>query len=311
MSSRLSECFLEVSRGDPALEEKLLKFVQQYYATRIALSNTDYFDDSRKVTFGATAGWIKGMLDNPHIHDEDYNIFRGFQNTESIILDVGANWGYSAGAFIKLGVKAKIISFEPIGAFESALLELRRRYPRAFSFYLTGLGERQELLNFIVPVVNGRANSGLCSASESPFFEGLVKNIIFAVKANHDIGDWLKIQFFDFTGQVSTLDQLVPLILEPELRALPIEAIKIDVEGLECKVLRGGQTLLQRHRPMILAEGANRTAGITELMEALGYVYAERDGDWLCEYSGLGRHSNGFFIHKSRCDEYRSVGILR
>lgn len=250
------------------------------------------------------------MLDNPKIHDEDYSILSYLKNDNSIVLDIGANWGYSAGAFIKLGVRSKIVSFEVISSFGDVLEELKKTYPDKFHYFINGLGDAVGELRFVVPVVNGVVSSGLCSAYESPNLPCLARNIITAIEANPALGDELILQFYEFTGQVCPLDLLVPNGLPESYKQLPIEAIKIDVEGLECRVLSGGRSLLGVHKPLILAEGANRTLGISDLMDSLGYIYAERYCNKLRQYKGMGNNSNGFFLHSDRLNYYRDLGIF-
>jgi FkbM family methyltransferase len=307
MPTHLSSAQLVFKRGESDIYEKILRFSEEFYQSRTQICERD---DSSKVSFGARPDWIKVMLENPKIHDDDYSILSFLQDDNSIILDVGANWGYSAGAFKKLGLRAKIVSFEVISAFDGVLGEIKNLYPDSFHYFICGLGDAPSELNFVVPVVNGFACSGLCSACDSPHLPSLARNILFDIEMNLAWGDDLSLQFYEFTGQVCPLDQLVPNDLPPRYKQLPIEAIKIDVEGLECKVLSGGRNILEIHKPLVLAEGANRTFGISELMDSLGYIYAERIGNKLHKHNGMGQHSNGFFLHRDRLRYYGDLGVL-
>jgi FkbM family methyltransferase len=69
-----------------------------------------------------------------------------------------------------------------------------------------------------------------------------------------------------------------------------VDAVKIDVEGAELKVLDGGREFLKRARPVLLIEANEEalqrqnasTAGMIALLRALGYeirVFSERTGD--------------------------------
>ena len=69
-----------------------------------------------------------------------------------------------------------------------------------------------------------------------------------------------------------TLDWLLGRFAVPEL-------VKIDVEGLECAVLRGAPQLLQ-HRPAIFCEVTQNHDEIARLLRSAGYsIYAAREAD--------------------------------
>lgn len=308
MYSRLSNDYIDFIRGAAGNFDKVFEFCLKFYRTRTPLV-TELGE--AKVRFDGITESIQGMLDNPSIHDGDYEILRYLKSESSILLDVGANWGYSAGEFIKLGIKSKIVSFEVVSCYDYVLGELARRFPDRYTYFLTGLGETSGSLTFVVPVLNGVACSGLCSATISPYMEALARNILDYAEINKGLADNLQLRFLEFTAEIRTLDEIVPSKLPAQWQELPIEAIKIDVEGLECLVLSGACQLLKRHRPLVLAEGANRTEGIQELMISLGYVFAEKEGDKLSVLQGIGGKVNGFFLHHGRLAEYQAAGILR
>src|SRR5205823_590774 len=55
------------------------------------------------------------------------------------------------------------------------------------------------------------------------------------------------------TVAMITLDDL-PALLDPELAEEPIRLVKIDVEGAELDVLRGGLDVLRRQQPHLVVE---------------------------------------------------------
>lgn len=77
------------------------------------------------------------------------------------------------------------------------------------------------------------------------------------------------------------LDDILPSHLVPHRR---INAIKIDVEGLELSVLRSGQAVIQEHKPTVLLE-INRTCErygirrqeVSDHMSDIGYRQAARN----------------------------------
>jgi len=290
---------------------KVLDLCELYYSLRKSNPEIVSLNDFSEIDLPAKPQWIDQMLKSQTIHDDDYVVFKYLQDPNATILDIGANWGYSAGAFIKLGVKATIVSFEVVPMFEGALGRLKELYPNQYHFFISGLGNAPAILQFVVPVVNRKANFGLCSAAESPILKSLANNIVNnAYRLGGGKIGKAEISFLEFTAPISTLDSFIPEQL-PENFRNPVEAIKIDVEGLEASVLRGAATLIKKHRPLILAEGANRRKDMRELMLEFGYVFAERSDSQLEIYEGVGKHSSGFFVHGDRQDHYRQIGVLK
>lgn len=70
----------------------------------------------------------------------------------------------------------------------------------------------------------------------------------------------------DITVEVDTIDRLVGLIPAPN-------TIKIDVEGHEERVLRGGMTTLARYRPVVLVDWNDDMTlrCVSALLTPLGY----------------------------------------
>lgn len=293
--------------SDTIATEKILLFCQNFYQN----FNLNKILGVEKAIFEPKPNWIDAMLRNPQIHDEDYSLLNYLQDPETIILDIGANWGYSAGAFLKLGIKAKIISFEVIKSYGEILDEIAKKYPSQYFFKIIGLGETNGILTFVVPVINGIADTALASASKDPHIESLAKNIFNFAKSKFTNDEVLELGFYVFEAEIGILDEILPKLTAEKWPNFPVHAIKIDVEGMECSVLKGGEKMLLKDRPLILAEGANRTEGIQDLMNSLGYFYAERVSDHLEKFDGFGKHSNGFFIHTSRVDEYKKINLLR
>lgn len=291
--------------------EKVQDLCEVYFSLRKSNPETVSLNDFSEIAPPAKPEWIDKMLKNQNIHDDDYVVFKYLQDPNATMLDIGANWGYSAGEFIKLGIKARIVSFEVVPMFQSALGRLKEHFPNQYHFFISGLGDTPTTLKFVVPVVNKKANFALCSASEAPALKNLAKNIVnYACRLGGGKIDNAEISFLEFTAPISTLDSFIPEQLPDKFRN-PVEAIKIDVEGLEASVLRGATTLIKEHRPLILAEGANRREDMRNLMLEFGYTFAERSDNQLEVYDGVGRHSNGFFIHKDRLNYYRRIGVLK
>jgi len=161
-----------------------------------------------------------------------------------VFYDIGANIGFFTllGACL-VGNQGRVFAFEPdAGARE----RLKRNVAR------------NRLLNVSV------VNAGVLSAT------GTARFVPSDSTASPDRGLGRFV-----TGEAGGSSIAVACVaLDDFLRsAPPPDAIKCDVEGAEVEVLRGGKTLLAKHRPWIVCEvhsEANRES-LQELLGGLGY----------------------------------------
>ena len=162
------------------------------------------------------------------------------------ILDIGAN----IGAYTLFGSRASTV--ERVVAFEAnpeTFDELRANVA------LNALEDRITLENKAVSSNAGVVNFGVVSS-----FSGANSVVDTSI---HDPGTFHK----HLTVEAITLDQYFG---SDPVRPM---AIKIDVEGHEAEVIRGGRKMLRSQRAVIQLEGYENgiRSGITEL-EDLGYV---------------------------------------
>lgn len=296
-----------VSKSDPGLRDYLFQVTNDFF------SNSGFTEGVgvglSQVRLDGDPGYVAEMLQRTEPHDPDYLVFRAFYDLNSTVLDVGANWGYSVGSLRSVGVRGTIVSFEAIPIYEDCLRRIRDLDRGNYHFFMTALSSRRGVLKFTVPVVGREALTALTSASSNPHIEGLVDNI-----HNH-ITRWMPhienvdLKFCQFEVPVDTLDSMVNYRNDIFLPR-SVAALKVDVEGLEFEVLKGGESFLQDVCPLVMAEGGNRRDGLQDFMSSLGYEYFERSGDKIYPVSGLGRASNGFFAHTSKLDFYEGRGIL-
>jgi len=284
-----------------------LSVLQQYYlrshTADLAVESID------QVRLDESPDDIPEMLSRSQPHDDDYIIFGCFQDSENVILDIGANRGYSVGSLRAVGSRSKIVSFEAIPLYRGCLRAILESCPNNYGYIMTALSNRRDRLKFVMPVVNGHAITALASASQHPHLESVANNI------RHHIQEWLpgnddiNLTFCEFEVQSDRLDSIINR--HPELFSdCAIDALKVDVEGLETEVLQGAEKTLRSHQPLIMSESGNRPEGLQQLMTSLGYEYAERSGDKLEFIKGMGMASNGFFVYKDKIGEYQSRGII-
>jgi len=187
-------------------------------------------------------------------HNPELTLLPHF-NRGGIFVDVGAN----IGDFSRVGCLtfSHVVAFEPIPELAETL---RRELPGKVDVRSVALSDSPGTATLYIPVSNGRFTTGLSSLSRT---------------ANPSE------EFRYVTVSVQTLDGA---------GLDGVDLIKIDVEGLEEEVLRGGLTLLRRERPGLIVEiedrhHPGRTPEIFDLLRNLGYLPFFFRDDRLCPVS--------------------------
>lgn len=195
------------------------------------------------------------MSDDYFERDNLDKVFRDFQSGiigetvssgKGVVLDIGANIGNHTLYFCNEYNAKKIYCFEPI---EETFSILER------NIELNHLGERVVLNRYGLGECNGRGAANSYNLS--------------------NIGGTGLI--LDAEGEIE-IKSLDSLDIEEN-----IVFIKIDVEGMERKVLRGGLKLIKRNMPYIMVESFEEVFPETrDILCGVGYTY-ERLGmaDWL------------------------------
>ena len=192
----------------------------------------------------------------PYEHNE-IEFVQGFLKKNNVFMDIGANFGlYSIIAAKLVGEEGKVISIEPE---PGNLKRLKRNVIfNRISIHIIplALGETEGLTEFYS--CSQAAYSGL-KVSDVP---GEITKIVVPQ---------------------TTLDDL-----HVQFEWTKIDLIKMDVEGAELLVLKGGKDLISKSRPVILMEFSDKRT------KAYGYSCSEVY-QWLrnCDYEFFEFRTNG------------------
>lgn len=159
-----------------------------------------------------------------------------------VFYDVGTNLGFLSSLGVSLG--AEVHSFEP----GPSVLTYTRENCQGALLNETALSDSMKPLLFYE---NDITKSGMSTAIKEA-----------AIQNNYN--------FREIRVPATTLDHYIQSHSKPHI-------IKIDVEGFEEKVLRGGQNFLLTHSPILIMEVANRpavketTARAVNILNKFGY----------------------------------------
>ena len=188
------------------------------------------------------------------------------------VIDVGANFGhFSLEAAKQVGSTGRVIAFEPNPkVFARLVLHCDLNALTWVETHNTGLSDTDGQLTLKVPHINpGEATFG-------------------------------KSEYTDIAVQTVSVRRLDDVIGDDK-----VDFLKIDVEGFEPHVLRGGLTVLKHHKPILITEviaqhlansGGDRNS-ISDILAPLGYR------SFKLGLKGRGRHQNLHLREKPQLDE--------
>lgn len=203
-------------------------------------------------------------------NEKEFLFFSGMINDDGIILDIGANIGIMTVLLAKKLLSSTVYAFEPVPANISTLKNIVRFYKLSnVKIFETALGDKDGEAKMIMPVMGHSRMQGLSHVVDI----GEEKEGVFPVPMQ----------------QLDTIPELQPLE--------KISAIKIDVENFEYYVLKGGENLLRKHRPIIFCElwKDERRELCFTFVKALGYKVKVFEKGRLVDFNGQ-EALNYFFL---------------
>lgn len=164
--------------------------------------------------------------------------------TNDIAIDVGANKGGYLWSLSRAVPQGRVFAFEPQPIFFNYLKKVcKQAFLRNVQVEPFGLSDRAGVFTLAIP--------GSDPTSPAASFEEAVKS-----REPHQ----------SYEVQVTTLDQYFEKIPGH------VGAIKIDVEGHELAVLKGGINLLKKHKPVIVCESENRHITHGSVVDVLAFI---------------------------------------
>lgn len=214
---------------------------------------------------------VRTVLDRTHEKEfELINIFATPGN--NVFIDIGANRGDAIQSILMRQPESKVFAFEPNSYLAGKLKRLYGNNEKV-NIYNYGLGDVDSRFDLYVPFYNNYMFDGLASFKEANARDWL-RNRLYGYNEN-------KLDVKKMTCEVKRLDDFN---LKPCF-------IKIDVQGFEYEVLRGGIETIRNARPVILMESPGHKE--LDLLYSLEYQPFILKGDRL--RSGT-KNYNVFFI---------------
>ncbi|WP_380875273.1 hypothetical protein ACFB49_04000 [Sphingomonas sp. DBB INV C78] len=195
-----------------------------------------------------------------------------------LALDIGGNWGQSIYALQRTARPAKIVSFEPNPVLSARLTRVFAA-DTSVEIKPVGLADQEGAFRLYIPAYRGFIFDGLASLNYDAAAEWLNPHRIYGFDrkrltvSEHEVG-------------VKTLDEF----------GFRPDVVKIDVQGLELAVIRGGKETLAASKPVVIVE--TPPPDVVAALGEFGLMPYRYHGDRLIagDTSGL----NTVFIHPER-----------
>jgi FkbM family methyltransferase len=199
-----------------------------------------------------------------------------------LLVDVGGNIGQSVLSLYTVFPAATVVSFEPNPTVFSKLQRLTRKFPR-LTVIPNGLSDQAGEAELFVPSYNGNILTGLASFDYESAKSWVSSETVL----------WFDPMKLTVLSKRLNLVRLDDCGLQPDF-------IKIDVQGLEYRVLAGGLETIRTYRPVIMAETIRCGSDAHKIVEPLDYRLMEFDGHSFTEVRETPRRLNQFLIPGER-----------
>ena len=178
-------------------------------------------------------------------YDEIIKIFPYLLKVDDIVFDIGANMGQYACRLSKILPGGRIFSFEPVQDNYKALFKMKflLKLKNVETFQLA-LSDKIGTEKIYIPLINKNLIDGTQASLEES-------------KKNYE-----NVSYKIETAETNTIDNLVE-----RMNLEKIAFIKIDTEGAEMKVLRGGKETIKNFKPFMKLEINHKNKELEYLYE--------------------------------------------
>lgn len=217
--------------------------------------------------------------------ESDFNALSFFPDIEgALFLDVGANRGQSTDAILMKKKNIRIHLFEPNELLFKKLQDIFGG-KEGIIMHKFGLGDKTIEQVLFVPFYKKWMFDGLASFKEE------------------DPRNYLKDRVFFYRDQFLTLHKVTSQIKTLDELDLDPFFIKLDIQGYEYNVLKGGEQTLRKYEPILLIEWPNDM--IIDYLKGYGYqFYAFKQGKFI---PGIRGKLNTFFMTQEKWSLVKNV----
>ena len=160
-----------------------------------------------------------------------------FDGEGPTIFDVGANKGQSVSFFKNLYPNSKVVAFEPSEkSFKSLAIFVKDNSYKDVSVFQIGIGDFHGKLDFFESCLDETSTFVLPNEDSKYFMTK--RRLLFQKKQD---------SFHTVTAMITTLDRFIE-----EKQIYFVDVLKIDVEGFELEVLKGGRDALMKGKIRII-----------------------------------------------------------
>lgn len=225
--------------------------------------------------------WMMSVRHVPHEHDfEAMKLFHA--GVDKVFVDIGSNRGESILSMLLMNQTAThIVGFEPNPfIFDKLKSEFHKK--KNIVVYNMGLANENKECPLYIPFYRNW------------MFDGLASFKYLSAK------NWLKTRMWQYDESKLSVKEVNCQIRKLDDFHLKPYFIKIDVQGLELEVLKGGVETVKTYAPIILLESINEE--IIQFLEPFRYRFFHFVKGRFLEGQGI---LNTFCIHQDRMSELK------
>jgi FkbM family methyltransferase len=248
------------------------------------------------------------LYNDKTVSEEDTRAFSRFTAKMGTILDIGAHWGYTAISFRSAGTDCPILSFEALNAHKRCLAELKK-IDGNYDFHIGPLSDKKADVQMYNLVAKGIPLTGINSIGGATLVETHVKIAAEAIVKYYGVSKAEDVKIGVYRTRTRTLDD----VLATEKFAVPVKKIigvKIDVEGHEVQVLRGGAKTINESKPLLMLEYGTNFPILMNDLKKIGYKHGTRVEDRIEPSDDLVTGVNHFFYHPDHLTMYQEIGLM-